>query len=131
MLYIKGVFRGQHQYKHRATPQKQKSRECLSENLTKNICIMSVPCDRPECFKNGAGSVGANENGDQDHLNAFYEWRPGDIINGDFESCKGFACLVLNRIIQIPSSVVRVLWQNGTFWELLKLCNQRHLIEFN
>lgn len=100
-----------------ATQRKQASREQrqISEPQEQSNCVMSVsPIDRDECRENGTGNCSVRG---PDSTNGSYEWHPGDLINGNMESCKGFACLVLNRTIRIPSDVVRLFWQNG--WYLL------------
>ncbi|EDV94855.1 GH23105 [Drosophila grimshawi] len=44
-----------------------------------------------------------------------YKWTPGNLINESFRlGPNGHVCIVLNRQIQIPAHVVKLLWKNAT-----------------
>ncbi|ALC47069.1 CG14721 [Drosophila busckii] len=44
-----------------------------------------------------------------------FKWTPGNLINENFRVGKnGHVCIVLNRKIQVPSHVVKLLWKNAT-----------------
>ncbi|KAH8420838.1 hypothetical protein KR222_006262 [Zaprionus bogoriensis] len=44
-----------------------------------------------------------------------YKWMPGHLINENFRlGSNGHICIVLNRQIQVPAHVVKLLWKNAT-----------------
>ncbi|XP_030374939.1 thiamin pyrophosphokinase 1 isoform X2 [Scaptodrosophila lebanonensis] len=44
-----------------------------------------------------------------------YHWQPGNLISQNFKlGNNGHICVVLNRRIQVPSHVVKLLWKNAT-----------------
>ncbi|XP_030568166.1 thiamin pyrophosphokinase 1 [Drosophila novamexicana] len=44
-----------------------------------------------------------------------YKWTPGNLINESFKlGPNGHVCIVLNRQIQVPAHVVKLLWKNAT-----------------
>ncbi|EDW16028.2 thiamin pyrophosphokinase 1 isoform X1 [Drosophila mojavensis] len=44
-----------------------------------------------------------------------YKWTPGNLISDNFKlGSNGHVCIVLNRQIQVPPHVVKLLWKNAT-----------------
>lgn len=115
----KGLLKNQHQHKNTQRRCKQLSfRRKPSEIEENKLCAMNDQ----RMFKR----EGFSENNRNGHISSeeflgtcSFDWRPGDVITGSFQSDKGFACLILNRAIRIPTDVVRDLWQKGNYFPLI------------
>jgi len=50
-----------------------------------------------------------------------FKWTPGNLINENFKlGDHGHVCVVLNRQIQVPAHVVKLLWRNGKLGAVIK-----------